>query len=121
LFGLFCLLSCCIALASGLPFLAGQSIVSGSRPAARSDLRACIFVDIYKLALQRTRSQFHGHNSLAPLRDMRRITRPIGRSCALRALFDTVRREDCARREQSPNSGQQHVIAENVFRNVLDS
>jgi hypothetical protein len=34
--------------------------------------------------------------------------------CFMRAdtvvLFDTVRREDCAGREQSSNSGQQHVI-----------
>jgi hypothetical protein len=58
LFGLFCLLSCCIALTSCAPFLPGQSIGSDPCPAAYGAPRACIFIDTYKLSLQRTRRRF---------------------------------------------------------------
>jgi hypothetical protein len=79
LFGLFCLRPCCIALAACMPFSARDSIGSGHCPAACGEPRACIFPDIYKLALQRTREQ-----RPATLGDMQRIARPIGRSIALR-------------------------------------
>jgi hypothetical protein len=77
LFGLFCLRPYCIALAASAPFLARNSIGSGPCPAACGEPRACIFPDIYKLALQRTRQQ-----RSATLDGMQRIARPTGRSIA---------------------------------------